>query len=511
MSLDAALGGLHEPLTGRHQDATACRRQIRSGAAWLAARGLRPGDRVFLHAGNDIDFLLRLLSIWAAGGCAVPVDPRLTAFEAEALGRAARPTLSLWAQPPGAALADALRQLGVEVLGWELPDAGGAAIAGPIKPHASDDALILFTSGTTGRPKGVVHTHGSLQRRWMRQNDILGTTAIRRTLFMLPGNFAWGLAGNALQVWLAGGDLFILPAFRTDVLLRLGELCDEHRITYLPTVPSMWRVALRTVAPPQRRTIERVACGTSPLPARLWQDVQAWSGAGEVLNVYSMTECGMLATHSTRAGPPEDGLVGAPFAGVELRIVPLGEPHHAVLAAAECARGVAGVVWARTDTLMRGYYGRDDLTDEVVCDGWFRTGDVGELDARGRLYLRGRDKEMINVGGVKVYPSDVDLVMERCEAVRDVCTFGIEDAMQGEQVAVAIVLKPPREHSLGQLQRWAEEHLAPFQMPRRWYFVDEIARTARGKLNREQVATMCRTMPATDARGLAAAGRKTSG
>lgn len=507
MLLESPLGALYEPLTGQRIDADSCRAMSLSRARSLVRQGMGSRDRVFIHYGNDAQFFIDVLAIWLAGGCVVPVDPRLTDYEIEALAKAAHPALSLWNREPSDALATTLGNLGIKILGPEQPDHGVSGDFAPSQPPLDDDALILFTSGTTGDPKGVAHTHRSLQTRWRSQREQLGTSSLGRTLFMLPTNFAWGLAGNALYVWLSGADLYILPAFRTDVLLQLGALCDDHEITYLPSVPSMWRVALRTVAPPRKGTLRRVACGTSAFPSKLWIEVRSWSGTNDVLNVYSMTECGMLATHSSAAAEPQDGLTGMPFAGVDIKVVPLGTPHSDILKTDACAHDVPGAIWARTPTLMRGYYGRDDLTAAVVSNGWFWTGDIGLLDAKGCLYLRGRDKEMINVGGVKVYPGDIDAVMERCDAVVDVCTFGLDDPMLGEQVAIAVVLKEPRDQQLGVLHRWVERHLAPFQIPRRWYLVSDIPRTARGKLNRSQVAKSCAGLTALDQRALAAAGR----
>jgi acyl-CoA synthetase (AMP-forming)/AMP-acid ligase II len=504
MSLDGQLGSLHEPLTGNSLDSAACRRRIASRARLFQRLGLQPRDRVLLHHGNTADFLIDVLAVWMARGCVVPVDPRLTAFEVASLARTARPRLSLHDRQPDSQVASTLAGLEIQVV---YPDDGDLdARDAPVQAFgaADDDAIILFTSGTTGDPKGVVHTHRSLQMRWQIQRAALGTPVLDRTLFLLPTSFAWGLLGNALYAWLSGADLYVLPAFRSDVMLQLGTMCDEFEITYLPSVPALWRIVLRTVAPPKKGTLRRIACGTSPLPARLWRDIRAWSAVDDVLNVYSMSECGMLATHSSAYGEPEDGLVGTPFAGVEIRVVPAGESHELMLASTECLRDTAGAIWAQTPTLMRGYLGRDDLTSEVVWNGWFRTGDIGCLDDRGLLYLRGRDKDMINVGGVKVYPLDIDLALGRSDVVLDICTFGMADPLQGEQIAVAVVLKQPHDQSLGRLHQWATSQLAPFQMPRRWFLVNDIPRTARGKLNRTAVATHCAGSLGIDLRTLAA-------
>jgi acyl-CoA synthetase (AMP-forming)/AMP-acid ligase II len=140
---------------------------------------------------------------------------------------------------------------------------------------------------------------------------------------------------------------------------------------------------------------------------------------------------------------------------------------------------------------MRGYLDRDDLTDEVVSHGWFMTGDIGLFDERGRLYLRGREREEINRGGMKIYPGDVDAVVERFAATRDVCTFAFPDALYGEAVGVAVVVDPQAKDVLEPLQQWCAQHLAAHQMPQRWYLLDEIPRSSRGKVNREAVSRHC--------------------
>jgi long-chain acyl-CoA synthetase len=143
---------------------------------------------------------------------------------------------------------------------------------------------------------------------------------------------------------------------------------------------------------------------------------------------------------------------------------------------------------------MRGYLNRDDLTRKVVSHGWLRTGDIAVVDERGHLFLRGRAREEINKGGVKVYPEDVDRVIERFPGVVDACTFGYADPLYGEDVAVALVLETDREGTLRQLQDWTRDHLVKNQLPQAWFLLPQLPRSSRGKINRTIVATQCATM-----------------
>jgi acyl-CoA synthetase (AMP-forming)/AMP-acid ligase II len=488
--LDAAPGSLTEPMTGRHWDRSAVLDRYRRRLAFYARLGLERGDRVFLHYGNTPEFFVDLLAVWSLGGCAVPIDSRLTPFEVEMLARAALPRLSLWSGVRESETSERLSGLGAQVVDASEADGERAregAAGGPPK-LLDDDALILFTSGTTGQPKGVVHTHRTLRERWTALRRSLGLESFRRTLCLLPTHFGHGLICNCLFPWLYGQHLFIVPPFKPDLLLGLGALLDAHEITFLSSVPTVWRLALKTSAAPRSGCLERVFCGSAPLSAHLWSDIRCWTGARDVWNAYGITETGSwLAGTSLEDFTPEDGLVGQPWGG-EIKIVRAADGG---VGDEPCAPGESGYIWVRTPALMRGYLGRDDLTAEVVSAGWFRTGDIGLVDGRGWLYLRGREREEINKGGMKIYPADIDAVAERFEDALDVCAFAVEDALLGEDVGIAVVLRDGSPGKLGALREWMALHLARHQMPRRWYLVDEIPRTSRGKVNRAAVAARC--------------------
>lgn len=488
------LGAIHEPLTGRHWDRTVARRQVAARTAAMASIGIGPGHRVFLHLGSTLEFFGDLLAIWNRGASAVPIDARLTEFEVENLCRAAMPSISIWNGAPDPGMARRLQALGVSCVSTLDAAEGNRSVAAPWSgqsPALDDDALILFTSGTTGQPKGVVHTHRSLRARWITLRQSLGIAAFERTLCLLPTHFGHGLICNSLFPWLYGKDLFILPPFKPEIVMRLGSILDEHEITFMSSVPSVWRMALKVGAPPKRRTLHRVFCGSAPLSGFLWNQAREWTGASQVCNAYGITETGSWVAGTTVDGVlPEDGLIGVPW-GAEIRILRSRDPGSPPGTLDSCRPGEEGHVWLNTPALMRGYLDRDDLTSAVVSQGWFLTGDIGVLDDRGLLYLRGREREEINKGGMKVHPGDVDAVVEQYARATDVCTFAFEDALYGEDVAIAVVLSGDRERELIELKAWTRVHLAEHKVPRRWYVVDEIPRTSRGKINRADVAKVC--------------------
>ncbi len=508
MFLDLKVGALAEPISGRHWAGTDIRREVARRTARLRRHGLAAGDRVFLLFGNRLEFFAELLAIWRLGACAVPVDARLTAFEVNTLIGAARPRLAVVDDATDSTVLAALTTAGIQAV--NTSETGSQEVTVGLS-RLDDDALILFTSGSTGAPKGVIHTHRSLRARWLSLHDHLGVTAFSRTLCLLPTHFGHGLICNSLFPWLAGQDLYITPPFRADILMRLGALVDEHRITFMSSVPSLWRLALKMSRPPQGGTLQRIHCGSAPLSAAVWEDIRAWTGTRQVCNAYGITETGSwVAGLSNADTPAEDGLIGAGW-GAVIRILSTADTSAPLDGSLECAAGEAGFVWLNTPALMKGYFQRDDLTRQAVVDGWFLTGDIGCLDDRGRLVLRGRERDEINRGGMKIYPGDVDAVVERFPGVNDVCTFALDDEMYGQAVGMAVVLNARDDETIRALYRWMTEHLAAHKMPGRWWLVDEIPRTTRGKINRDQVKAACINEPSLDLIRILGASRNPAG
>lgn len=491
MAVDSRLGALVELATGRHLDRSSVTAQVTRRARILARRGLGRGDRIFIHYGNNSAFFIDLLAAWWIGACVVPIDARLTAFEIETLARAARPRFCLLEDSADQELSARLAETGAMPLRHDEEDGGGDASVPPSPQHLDDPALILFTSGTTGDPKGVVHSHRSLQARFTSLRQVLGIDPYRRTLCLLPTHFGHGLICNCLFPWFHGADLYIVPPFRAEMITELGRLIDEHQITFLSSVPTVWTLALKMAKPPRGGSLKRVHCGSAPLSAHMWSGVQEWSGTREVFNTYGITETASWVAGTTMPSfVPEDGLIGEGW-GALIRILKSGSTNTPPMAAEPCAPGEQGYVWLGTPALMTGYFEREDLTANVVSQGWFMTGDIGLLDERGFLYLRGREREEINKGGMKIYPGDIDSVATQFPAVSDVCTFAVEDPLYGQDVGIALVIKDEPDKTLEALRAFLGTRLAKHQMPARWYVVEAIPRTSRGKINRAHVAASC--------------------
>ncbi len=504
MSSDVGPGVLLEPLTGRGCSPSGLLPEVLQRMSFYRGQGVGPGDRVFIHYGNCLEFFADLLAIWDLGASAVPLDPTLTAFQIVNLVRAAKPRVSLWHPTVDAATAGDLAAMGVACVVSPTVGAVPTTSERGVAAHfqLDDEALILFTSGTTGNPKGVVHTHRSLLARWTGLRQALGLEKFQRTLCLLPTHFGHGLICNALFPWLSGQTLLVVPPFQARLLPQLGMLIDEHQITCMSSVPSLWTLALRVAAPPRAQTLTRVLCGSAPLSAALWRSIQTWTGTSEVINAYGLTETGSWVAGTTVPGfVPEDGLIGEPW-GATIRILREGSTHGGVAAATDCAPGDEGHVWIKTPALMREYLGREDLTRGAVAAGWLLTGDIGYLDDRGRLYLRGREREEINKGGIKIHPADIEAAVQALAGTLDACSFAYDDPLYGQNVALALVVDPANVAAVQEIYRALTARLAPHQIPARWYAVSGIARTANGKIDRQETARRCATLTPLDTKKL---------
>ena len=480
--LPSTLGGIRDVGLGINWDATTLRNEIDRRAAILSAMGIGRGHVVVISHGGSARFFADLLSTWRVGATAACLDSTLTRGEFRNIIDFTKPKLILfdgripteYARLP---IADLSRER-ARTLRVSAPD---NVPNGP--------ALLLFTSGTTGTPKGVLLSFGALQSRIKANIAAIGADKLSRSLVSLPTHFGHGLIGNSLTPLLSGGDIVLHP-LGIPLANDLGKVIDDHNITFMSSVPAFWRLALARSRLPSSSSLIRVHVGSAYFPETLWSEVAAWSGA-DVVNCYGTTEtANWIAGASSREDGIAEGLIGRPWGGSAAVLNDHGVLQH---------RG-AGEIVIRSSSVMSGYLDQPELTAAAFHQGWYRTGDRGSIDEQGRLWLTGRIKDEINRAGFKVQPAEIDALLEKNPAVAESCVFGIADPLGGEAVAAAIRLRDDAKTTAESLQAWCRQRIRREAVPEHWFIVADIPRNARGKVNRDSVRRSLINEPVPHAR-----------
>jgi oxalate---CoA ligase len=443
--------------------------QVTSRANVLAASDIKPGSTVIVARSGSAPFFADLFAVWTHNCTAACIDPTLTRGEIETLIEFVRPSAVLVDDVPIAA------RTKVPILQLDRVAASLTTVEA-LPGDSNDPALILFTSGTTGRPKGVVLTFHALLTRVALNSAAMGRASRMKTLVTLPTSFGHGLIGNALTPLMSGGDIVLHPLGQT-LARALGRIVDEFDIGFLSSVPAFWRMALKFSNAPSKNELLRVHVGSAPLAPDLWARIAEWSRA-EVVNCYGITElANWVAGASSRTDGIAEGLVGRPW-GAQAAIK---DSSGAVRETGE------GELMIKSPSVMSGYLRRPDLTAAVLVDGWYHTGDTGHIDEGGLVRLTGRIKDEINRAGFKVQPSEIDALLETHPAVSEACVFGIPDSVSGQIVAAAVCITAGAKADAELLRQWCATRLRHEAIPERWFIVDEIPRTKRGKINRDDV------------------------
>ncbi len=473
--LTDSLGSVSDHATERRWSGTDIATAARQRHKALVDGGVGPGDTVALWQAGSGAFFADLLGAWAAGAAVAVLNPGLTPEEIDKVVGHIHPKM---------VLVDGELDRGRSIFTIPVIDFG--ASVGPDmasrtdrRPALDDPALMLFTSGTTGTPKGVVHTFRSLVARLALNETFMGRADMRRTLCTLPTHFGHGLIGNCLTPLLDGGDVVLMAGSDARAVMQLGATLDRYAITFMSSVPALWKMALKMSKPPQDATLRRVHIGSAPLSADLWSKVVDWCGTRNVVNMYGITEtANWIGGASAEDFEPQDGLVGRLWGG---QAGVLGE-------SGDVRSEGEGEILIQAPSLMAGYFDLDDLTSQVLKDGWFHTGDIGRLEG-GVIRLTGREKYEINRAGMKVHPEDIDLLLERHEGVVEACAFGVPDPIVGEVVCVAVVLDDGKD--INDIKAWCAQRLVREKNPEKWFVLDAIPKTDRGKINRKVVADAC--------------------
>jgi long-chain acyl-CoA synthetase len=460
-------------------------RRIRQAANAFAAAGLRPGERALLMLPNSPAYVTAYYGVLAAGGVAVPVNPLYVAREVAhiASDAAARLVVVDRALQGSVAALGSERVIAVDVDGpepWaDAPDAEPAATVA-----ADDLAVLQYTGGTTGWPKGAMLTHRNLVANVLQLAELgeAPPPGEERILTILPLSHVFGMTCCMNLGLHLGATLVLLPRFEIDAVM---QAIRRHRITSFPGVPTMYVAVLNY---PDAESygianIRSISSGGAAMPAQVAATFEQRFGA-RMSEGYGLSEASPV-THTNPTWDPglrRPGSIGIPLPDTDARIVDL-ETGSRVL-----PPGEAGELCVRGPQVMRGYWRREEATAQALRDGWLYTGDVARMDADGYFYILDRKKDMIIVSGYNVYPREVEEVLYQHPAVAEAAAVGVPDPYRGEAVKACIVPRPGTSPTAEEIVAFCRERLAPFKVPRQVEFRASLPKSGAGKILRRELA-----------------------
>jgi acyl-CoA synthetase (AMP-forming)/AMP-acid ligase II len=461
----------------------AFRRQVQSLAEALAATGIERGDRIGMALPNGLPQIVAFLAA-SMVGTAAPLNPGYKEDEFRFYLQDTNARVLLL-PPEGADEARRAASDQVRMLTVEMDAAGEVSLAGVNQvrhfepPAVSDIALILHTSGSTGRPKRVPLSHANLSISARNVANSYALTPSDVSLCVMPLFHVHGLVASTLATLATGGTVVVPAKFNP---LSFWRVARDHGVTWYSAVPTLHQLLLaragsESARPAGAENLRFIRSCSAALPPQVMHDLETRFGA-PVLEAYGMTE----AAHQMASNPlpPGERLPGSVGPGTEVRISIMDEQGR------HLPTGERGEVVIQGPNVITGYENNPEANATSFVDGWFRTGDQGLLNAEGYLTLVGRLKELINRGGEKISPREIDEVLLTHPAVAEAVCFGVPHATWGEEVAAVVVLHSAASEA--DLLGFCRERLADFKRPKQIHITDAIPRTATGKIQRRVVA-----------------------
>jgi acyl-CoA synthetase (AMP-forming)/AMP-acid ligase II len=460
-------------------------------AGGLRQRGVHPGDRVAVGLPNSPELVIAIVGVIQAGAALVPLNPAYTADELLYIVGDAGARVAIVTEEHAAVLTHApLPELFLILSSLDTLTGGAPQ---PLAVDAEAAALIVYTSGTTGRPKGAVLSHRALLSNFLTVAQAWRWTADDRLLLTLPCFHLHGLGLGIITSLLVGSSVALRRRFVVE------DVCaDLERVqaTMFFGVPTMYNrlVALpdATLAAHDLGRMRLWVSGSAPLPAATFDRFRQRFGH-DLLERYGMTECGfVLATPYD--GPHRPGVVGTPLPGLAVRLV---DPEAADAGAlVDVADGVTGEIVIHGPNLFHGYWNRPEDTRRAFLDGYLRSGDLAVREADGMFRIVGRSSvDIIKTRGFKVSAVEIEDVLQRHPDVQDVAVVGLPDADQGERVVAAVTPRAGAAVTPDALRVFARQHLAPHKTPAQIVLIDDIPRIGPGKFKKKALIEQLRTRP----------------
>lgn len=453
-------------------------------AAGLQALGVAHGDRVAIVMPNIAEFPISYIGVLRAGGVVVPVNVTFTQHEMVPIFEDAGVKVVLGAPPfvhTAEAAARAVSSVKKVISSSDWSAMTAHSDAAPVELNADDLAVLAYTSGTTGKPKGAMLTHGNLRANLDQQMQVEGSSVHESDVLLLalPFFHIFGL-NVSLGLMVMNGATGVLVD-RFDPIAAL-EVIQKHKVSVLFGAPTMYTAWLDTPGAEQYdlSSVRLAISGAAALPATAISEFKSIFGV-TIYEGYGMTETAPTLTSNRVAGEPRPGSIGQPLPGVELRLVD-DEGNDVEF-------GDPGEILVRGPNVFRGYWNNESATEAAFLDGWFRTGDVAVKDEEGYLYLVDRKRDLVIVSGFNVYPSEVEQALMHNPKIEEAAVIGEPHPYTGETVKAFVVLADGESATERELLDDVQSRLARFKCPTRLEIVDNLPRLLTGKVLRRALRT----------------------
>ncbi|MGV9796817.1 long-chain-fatty-acid--CoA ligase [Mycobacterium sp. NPDC003449] len=456
-------------------------RRASAVAGDLRVRGVLPGDRVGLVLPNVPAYPVLFYGVLLAGAVAVPMNPLLTAREVEYYLADSGTSLVYGLQGSDSVVPAAAAKVGISSV--LVPATGPTNLSGTRIHEATersdnDTAVILYTSGTTGKPKGAELTHRNLSTNAATTVDALIKVGPEDVILgCLPLFHVFGLTCGLNAAVKAAAMLTLVPRFEAAKAL---QVLARDRVTVLEGVPTMYAAMLHSpdADSTDMSSLRTCITGGAPMPVEILKAFEKQFDC-EIYEGYGLSETAPIACFNQPGHQRRPGTIGIPVRGCALRIVDdAGE---------DVPDGTPGEIAIQGENLMKGYWKRPEATAEAIPDGWFRTGDIATRDGDGYYTIVDRKKDLIIRGGYNVYPREVEEVLYEHPCVAEAAVIGIKHAALGEEIGAAVALKHGAQAGVEELKTFVRDRLAAYKYPREVWFVDSLPKGATGKILRREV------------------------